>query len=222
MGAFDSKLFSNYWNRKQILQGSAPKFQVKKWWLSEDLCEIEDIYFTTIQKFPDVLDVGAGDLRMKKKFIKHGYTGDYHTQDINQEFQHTYNNLQQIDRTYSAILCLDVLEHMPLEEGLVFLEKLFSLLAPGGVLILQTANARCIRNPLSWDMTHRQCYSLPDLWALFTAAGLETVGFRVVFRAKRGLVAAINSLLGRFIITRLLGCDYADNIALIAKKRPQT
>lgn len=219
MSALDSKLFSNYWNRKRLLQEKTPSFQLKKWWPTPDLCEIEKIYFQIVSKSQSVLDVGAGDLRLKNKFTKNGFNGEYHTQDISEEFEYTYSSLDQIKRKYSVVLCLDVLEHMPLEEGLALLEKIVGALESGGTLILQTPNARCIRNPLSWDITHRHCYNLPDLWAIFTASGFETLGYRVVFKAESGFLSGLKSLLGRFIITRFLGCDYADNIAIIANKR---
>jgi len=46
-----------------------------------------------------------------------------------------------------------VIEHMPLGEGLDRLQRMTALLGPGGVLIVQTPNARGIRNPLGRDMT---------------------------------------------------------------------
>jgi hypothetical protein len=73
---------------------------------------------------------------------------------------------------------------------------------------------------MSWDMTHLHLYNLPDLWAFVTALGCRASGRRVVFGAGRrpGLWARGLGLLGRFVTTRLLGCDYADNIALVARR----
>ncbi len=108
---------------------------------------------------------------------------------------------------------------MPLEAGLLLLTQAVERLAAGGVLVIQTPNARCIRHPLSWDMTHVQCYNVTDLWAFLTTLGLETTGYRVCFSAKRrGIINRAQTLLQRCVITRLANCDYADNISLVACK----
>jgi hypothetical protein len=185
------------------------------------LCDIEQVYFDAIKPAARLLDVGAGDLRVQRKFVDAGFRGEYHTQDIGTEFRHTYTDLAQVTSLYDAILCLDVIEHLPLEPGLGLIVRLAELLAPGGVLIVQTPNARCVRYPLSWDMTHLHVYNLPDLWAFCRTLGLEAEGYRVVFTdgPRAPLLGRATGLVGR-ILTRLLGCDYADNIALLAHKPP--
>src|SRR5262249_55469439 len=106
-----------------------------------------------------------------------------------------------------------------LEEGLALIHNLIELLSPRGVLVIQTPNAACVRHPLSWDMTHLHCYKIADLWAYLTHFGLDVKGFRVVFGPpSRSPIAYIRFLAGAYITTRLLGCDYADNILLIAHK----
>ena len=212
--------YKDYWQRKKLLSaGSVPHFPVRRWWRSDTLCEIERVYYDALRPAARLLDVGAGDLRVKQKFEAAGFQGEYHTQDIGTEFQHTYTDLAQVTSPYDAILCLDVIEHLPLEPGLGLVVRLTELLTPGGVLIVQTPNARCVRHPLSWDMTHLHVYNLPDLWAFCRTLGLEAEGFRVVFTngPGSGLLAKATGLVGR-TLTRLLGCDYTDNIALLARK----
>jgi 2-polyprenyl-3-methyl-5-hydroxy-6-metoxy-1,4-benzoquinol methylase len=101
-----------------------------------------------------VLDIGAGDLRIMRKLRNAGYTGEYHTQDISAEYSYTYKSLSEVKRTYGTILCLDVIEHLSLQEGLALIDTVVGMLEENGVLILLTANARSINSPLSWDMTH--------------------------------------------------------------------
>lgn len=212
-------VFSGYWRHKRLLSGGVPHFPVRRWWPAEDLCEIEGIIFKAIRRASSLLDVGAGDLRIMKKMHAAGYPGEYHTQDLGSEHPYTYHNLDEIRRTFDAILCLDVIEHMELPEGLGLLRRLTELLSPGGVLVIQTPNARCIRHPLSWDMTHRQCYNLADLWAALTALELKVEGYRVIFQApKLTPLEWLRACLGRYVITRFLGADYADNILAIARK----
>lgn len=212
-------LFANFWQKKKLLETSQLHFPVSRWWRTDGLCDIERIYFEAICNTHSILDVGAGDLRVKRKFQQAGYSGVYETQDIGTEFPHTYSSLDQVSRTYECILCFDLIEHMSLSSGITLMARLLDLLAPGGLLILQTPNARCIRNPMAFDMTHEHCYNLPDLWALLSSAGLETKGYRIVIDApNRGPIARLRDFMMKLVVTRLLGCDYADNIGLIARK----
>lgn len=157
---------------------------------------------------------------MKNKLRCAGYKGDYQTQDTGGEYHYDYGSLSEINEKYGAVLCLDVLEHLTLQDGLKMLDSLITLLAGDGVLVVQTPNARCIRNPLSTDMTHLHCYSLSDLWAYLTACGLNVRGYRVVFGPRpRSPFGLLRFLASAYIATRTLGCDYADNILLLAQKK---
>ncbi len=212
-------VYLNYWKRKELTANSLPRFTVVNYWQSDQLNEVEQIILKEIEHKLSVLDIGAGDLRIKSKLQKFGFSGEYHTQDVGNEYEYTYTNLDQIDRKYSAILCLDVIEHLPLQEGLLLIHKLIELLEIDGILILQTPNARCVRNPLISDMTHLHCYNLIDLWAYLTALGLKVDGYRVVFAIKpQSWLQKVASILPKYLITRVLGLDYADNIMAIAYK----
>jgi hypothetical protein len=212
-------VYLNYWQRKELLNTSIPRFPTMRWWQSIELCESERKIFNQIKNRPTILDIGAGDLKLKHKFQQAGYTGTYHTQDIGTEFKYDYQNLDAIEQQYSAIICSDVIEHLTLTEGLALIHQLSTLLTPDGAIVIQTPNARCIRNPLMSDMTHLHCYNLPDLWAYLTCMGLRVEGFRVVFEAdNQSLVKRVQTAISRYIITRMLGLDYADNIILFAYK----
>lgn len=210
--------YRDYWRRKSLLESQVPHFPVHRWWASDDLCDIERVYLDAIRNAKTLLDVGAGDLRVMRRFQAAGYRGEYHTQDIGTEFAYDYATLDDVTRTCDAIFCFDVIEHLSLEDGLRLLDRLMELLAPGGVLIVQTPNARCIRQPLGWDMTHLHCYNAPDLWAFFTACGMECAGYRVRFGAPESGFGRLRAAVSAGVITRLLGADYADNIALIARR----
>jgi hypothetical protein len=212
--------YENYWQKK-ALRERAPAFAVKRWWPSPGLSETEALYLDAVSGAKSLLDIGAGDLTLKKKLTAAGFKGEYRTQDVGHEAAYDYRDLGAIDRRFDAVLCLDVIEHLPLADGLALLDRAVALLEPGGVLVLQTPNARCVRHPLSWDMTHLHCYNLPDLWAHVGTLGLEATGYRIVLERgpSKGLLERVNAFFARFVITRLLGADYADNIALIARKK---
>lgn len=210
--------YANYWKRKELLK-NPPQFPTKHWWADSSFSEIEQIVFDQVKDKPRILDVGAGDLQVKRKFYQSGFQGTYHTQDIGQEFTYTYSSLEEIDQRYEAVLCLDTLEHLELRPGLALLQKLIERVEPGGTLVIQTPNARCVSTPLSWDMTHLHCYNIHDLWAYLTALGLEVQGYRVIFgHPKKNLIERCSWFVSRLIVTRCLGLDYAANIVLIAQK----
>lgn len=208
--------YAQFWNRKRI-RAEAPHFPVVRWWNSDELSQIDAIYFNAVKNAASLLDVGAGDLRIKHKFRAAGFKGLYDTVDPGEEHQHTYASLESVERKYKAIICLDVIEHMPLTEGLDVLQRMTTLLDPPGVLIVQTPNARCIRNPLGWDMTHQHCYNAGDLWSYLTHLGYTAVGYRIEFSpAKRSALGSLKSFVSKAITTQLLGCDYADSIGFVA------
>jgi hypothetical protein len=199
---------------------AAPRFSVARWWATEGLSDIERVYFDAIRGAKSLLDVGAGDLRVRDKFVRAGFEGVYETQDVGGEFAHTYRSIDQVTRRYDAVLCLDVLEHLRLDDGLALLDRIVGLLEPGGVLVVQTPNGRCVRNPLGWDMTHRHLYNLADLWAHLRTLGLEADGYRIWFAPRRLTPWGwARSTFSRFVTTKVLGCDYADNIGVVARRR---
>jgi len=211
--------YSQFWDRKR-LAAEAPRFPVVRWWNTDGLSQIEAIYLDAVKNAASILDVGAGDLRIQRKFRAAGFSGLYETVDPGREHQHTYTSLDQVSRKFEAILCLDVIEHMPLPEGLDLLHRMTALLTPGGVLVLQTPNARCIRNPLGWDMTHLHCYNARDLWSYLTNLGYSVSGYRVEFRSPRlSPFASIKSFVSKVITVQLLGCDYAENLGFVARSR---
>lgn len=177
------------------------------------------MYFDAIRTSPSLLDVGAGDLRIMRKFQRAGYQGEYHTQDVGTEGAYTYTDLDEIRTRYRAILCLDVIEHLTLREGLSMVQKMISLLEPGGALVIQTPNAAYIPDPRSWDMTHVHVYNAGDLWAYLKCEGLEVDLYRVALRDEHpGPVVSARLRITDYVKRRILGCDYANNIAAVARK----
>jgi hypothetical protein len=221
-GMTSSVPYGGYWQRKRMLE-QRPRFPVVRWWSDEKLCEIEEIYYNAVKQSRSILDIGAGNLCIRRKFLRAGYQGRYDTLDIGAEYSYTYDSLSAVKCTYEAIICLDVVEHMSLQDALTMIRQACELLAPGGVLVLQTPNARCIRSPLGWDMTHLHCYNPNDLWAYLSDLELDVTVYRVVFgREHPTVLARLKSSLSAYIIAHLLGCDYADNIGAIAHKSGPT
>lgn len=221
--ADENPVYRNYWRRKQMMQGGIPPLPIRYWWPGDGLCDIERAYFRAIEGAQSLLDVGAGDLRVMRKLQAAGYAGLYHTQDIGHEYAYDYRDLGEVRRSYDAILCLDVIEHLELADGLGLIVRMVDLLAPGGVLILQTPNARCIRDPMTWDMTHVQCYNAIDLYSYLACLDLEVQGYRISLQREQPTrLAHLRQLPARYVTVKLLGCDYADNLGMVARKPAAT
>ena len=211
--------YETYWKRKELLKSSWPTFPVRRWWETDGLCDIERDYFDSVREASSILDVGAGDLRVMRKLQAAGFRGEYHTQDIGPEGVYTYRDLSEVRRTYDAILCLDVLEHLSLIEGTTLLQKMIALLSSGGRLVLQTPNAAYIPDPRSWDMTHVHTYNIQDLWAFLSCEGMDVRGFRVVLGPERTKpFETVRLAIVAYVKRKILGCDFANNIAIIARK----
>jgi hypothetical protein len=209
--------YETYWKRKELLRAGPPSFPVRRWWETDGLCEIERLYFDAIRGASSLLDVGAGDLRVMRKFQSAGFRGEYHTLDIGPEGRYTYRDIAEVTRPYTAIVCLDTLEHLPLADGTALLKRMIALLSPGGVLILQSPNAAYLPDPRSWDMTHVHIYNLPDLWAFFRCEGMQVEGYRVTLGPERvGPVAVLRNSIVGYVKRKILGCDFANNIAVVA------
>ncbi len=191
---------------------------MRRWWETDGLCDIEQVYFDAVRTATSLLDVGAGDLRIMRKFQAAGFAGEYHTQDVGTEGRYTYRDVGEVKRKYGAILCLDMIEHLPLQEGLSMLRTVIALLEPDGVLVIQTPNAAYVPDPRSWDMTHVHLYNAGDLWAWLKCEGLETEVYRVALREERpSPIVAARLTVTDYVKKKILGCDFANNVAAVAR-----
>ncbi len=214
-------IYESYWKRKQLIKNEYPFFPVVRYWYTtSDMIPAENnqMIIKSVRDKSSLLDVGAGDLRIKDMIEQNGYQGEYHTQDIGGEYKYTYQSLDEIERQYGAIVCLDVLEHLQLGDGLAYLKRLKDLLEPGGVLVIQTPNALCIRDPIGWDMTHVQTYNAQDLWSYLRVIGLDVEGYRVTFgTTPRTLYERFKERV-RVDLNRLLRTDHAENLMMFARR----
>jgi hypothetical protein len=219
-GPSPDPVYFQYWQRKK-LSATPPAFPVVRWWPEAGLSEAERAWIPAILDRGSLLDIGAGDLSVRQKILAAGFRGRYDTLDIGDEHAYTYRDLSQVPGSYGAILCIDVLEHLELKTGLGLLHRIRSLLEPGGVLVIQTPNSRCVRTAQAKDMTHVHSYNLPDLHAYLSCLGFQARGYRVAYSAPGpGPGRWLLEKLGALVTTRLLGCDYADNILLVGHRGP--
>lgn len=215
------EMYDEYWQRMRFREefNNLSGIPVKRWYFSEGLNEMEQVYFDTLKESESVLDIGSGTNSLKKKFHDNGYGGIYHTMDLSREFPHDFHNLDEIERVYDGILILEVIEHMRMEEFWKLLDFVDAHLAPEGKLVISTSHPRSVIPWESWDMTHIQHYPLHDLYAVFRSRGFSAECYRLwCRRARVGIVQGMRLLLRRFLCY-ILGIDYVDSFALILQRK---
>jgi 2-polyprenyl-3-methyl-5-hydroxy-6-metoxy-1,4-benzoquinol methylase len=80
--------------------------------------------------------------------------------------------------SFDAVVSLDVIEHLTVEDGAQFLEAQAQLLKPGGMLIIGTPSIWSYPYQSSISQaSHIQCYDLPDLVELAENYVTRTISF---------------------------------------------
>lgn len=211
--------FENYWERIRLRERAmAIPAPCVTWRRMEVFNEAEQLIWERLRGVSSILDFGCGDQSLRKKFLAAGYVGRYETYDISREFPTTWDDPEQIEGPFGAVICLEVIEHMPLSEGLALRNRLLSWVGPGGWLVLSTPNPACIVSPFNLDETHQHLYPLHDLltWAL--VAGLVPEARRVKLLPLRVTLSTRWRLLTQRVLCYLLGADYADGLLLVARR----
>ena len=220
------KIFSNYWEfiakRKEF---GGVKRPVLYWYPpipGEKMNEVERVYFDFIKDVPCLLDFGAGDLSLKKRFEAAGFKGKWLTCDLSKEFNYDFTTIDEVIASgtkVDAVLVLEVIEHMTLPEFEDFVPKLKKILNPNGKIILSTPNATAVNAVWSGDYTHVKTYPLQDLWAIFSLIGFDCIPYRVVWTVARPTLWNWIELQINRVLTHFLGLDYANGVALLCKGR---
>lgn len=211
--------FATYWRRMQLRERAqfipAPCVY---WQRRPDFNQVEELVWNRARSVDRILDFGAGDQSLRKKFLAAGYRGRYETFDASPEFETTWKDPDEISGQFGAVFCFEVIEHMPLEAGLALRERLLSWVAPGGWLFLSTPNPACILSPFSGDETHVHLYPLHDLltWAL--ASGLEPEARRYKLLPERLTPRRRVRLFTQRVLCYLIGADRADGLVIMARR----
>ena len=197
---------------------------VYSWWMSTDgpMCPSELQIFNYVQNCHSLLDIGGGDLRIKRRFIAAGFSGKYESIDTSPDVVHDYYHLQDCPSgAYDAVMVLEVIEHISLDDFDSFIDEVLRVLAPGGKVVISTPNAEYYSTIWAGDMTHRHAYRLTDLAAYLHLRGvvadhLQRVNW-VDGRAPR-LRERVRKPLVRFIARGVLRVDYCRGVQLLARR----
>lgn len=183
-----------------------------------ELNEMEQVIFDRSRHASRLLDFGAGDKTLKTKFLRAGFKGRYETLDLSAEDEHEYSSVFQVTGRFDAILCLEVIEHMTLNDYVDLMNEFGKLLGPEGILIIGTPNPLCVVPMWAGDAGHVQQYPLADLAADFVVRGYKVEAFRVRYGPWPKGLARLRFLATR-ILCYLLSVDYAHGIVVIGKKK---
>ncbi len=215
------KWYRNYWARHQAREVMYRTLRARC--LSCEDCaglnEMEQAIFNHTRHAGRLLDFGAGDKRLKSKFLAAGFQGRYETLDMSLEDQHEYSSVSQITGQFDAILCLEVIEHMSLNDYVDLMDEFEKLLNPGGTLVIGTPNPLCVVPMWAGDPGHVQQYPLADLAADFVVRGYSVEAFRVRYGAWPKGIPKLRFLAMR-VLCYLLSVDYAHGLVVIGKRQP--
>ena len=165
-----------------------------------------------------VLEVGAGDRRMKEHLQRRFRHIRYESLDPDPEGPHEYRSWDQVPGGYDLVFAFEVLEHIPVRQLPDFLWQMERHLNPGGLLLLSTPNVYCPHRYL-YDATHCTPLCYDELAGLVQLAGLDV---QAIYRTYHE--PFLRKLVRRWAfgwLFRLLMLDYAPQIVLVARKPAQ-
>lgn len=213
----------HYWTFLAVRQAYAAAHQpVISFWKDAGLCDYERLIFESLAGCDVVLDVGAGDLRTRDKMLQAGFQGSYLTVDPSKEYDYDFESLDDVPSTsIDAIVCLEVIEHIRLEESFQFFADLIDKLSPAGRIILSTPNSDAIWSLWSSDFTHVHSYRSVDLAAYLHVLGFENKLYRIAWRSPHdSLRERLRFQLARLITRGILQVDYTRGIVVVASRVP--
>jgi 2-polyprenyl-3-methyl-5-hydroxy-6-metoxy-1,4-benzoquinol methylase len=125
---------------------------------------------------------------------------------------------------YSVISANDVLEHIPKERVIKFLELIYRALKPGGILLLRIPN---MSNPFSIqmryrDFTHECGFTEKSIYQVLYTAGFRDIQINASWTDKKSIKSHIRKIVLRKLFWFLGGCNAPEILSclliVIAKK----
>jgi ubiquinone/menaquinone biosynthesis C-methylase UbiE len=147
------------------------KFVAEQPWERATIVSFLQVAANSLPPGAEVLDVGAGDAPYRELFAHtdyrtHDWTASVHEGAIEADYVGSANALPIADETFDAVVCTQVLEHVP--DPLAVLNEIRRVLRPGGRVYLTA--------PLAWEL-----HELPHDYYRYTAEGLKYLFDRAAF-----------------------------------------
>lgn len=193
---------------------------VKRFGSIFDLPVLEDIYSPLHELEPlegTMLDFGSGPNRLKTFCSERFPSLTYTSLDTDPTYVCDYTRLEDIPqgRHFRLIIANQVLEHLALEDGLIVMAKLSSLLEENGALLVTVPNV-AHSNRFRGDPDHKTYLSYPTLYYLASHANLDVKSMYKY--SKRKPCGFVEKFFAKHI-GALYRIDWADSIAMLAVKK---
>lgn len=122
-----------------------------------------------------ILEIGAGDRRMREKIKEICPSADYKSFDIDRSTFQDFYELNEVSGRFDLVFGFELIEHMSPAEGLSMLSALRSHIDSAGTLILGTPN---LYHPHRYfgDITHVTPYKYEELGSIMVLAGYNVKG----------------------------------------------
>jgi 2-polyprenyl-3-methyl-5-hydroxy-6-metoxy-1,4-benzoquinol methylase len=202
-------------------------------------------FFGDLEKEANIMDVGCGFGQFLYYLKSAGFVNIHGVDladvtdkvhellpgvDVRQE-DDTTGFLRQHAGEYDVVVLNDVLEHIPLDEMVSFVDAIHGALKPGGMVIVKTPNAAF---PLGYfarygDLTHTTAFHENSLTHLLLHCGFECIHcyqeeigvYNPLFAAKKLIVALVRFFLRTLIYFAEGGWQriLSVNIVCVAQKR---
>jgi 2-polyprenyl-3-methyl-5-hydroxy-6-metoxy-1,4-benzoquinol methylase len=211
----EDKVWENY--RKSIVQGDAA-FYISLH--EKDMQVVSKRIFDSVDHglIKTCVDVGCGPgellNKLKSKFDKNvQFLGvDISASQI-EEANHRYGDIEfhlqdgtdylesLPDESVSLITCVDVLEHLSLEDLLKMTSVAKAKLSPGGYLFIRVPNGIAPMNPIVYgDLTHQRAYTPQSLNQLAQISGLEVAQIDGQYFEGKSKFGFLRSVIMKFIL----------------------
>lgn len=222
----DIKEFNErYWELiKYRDEFSLPKIVLNAWDDEKTISKTDSfkVLAALFQKYktPKILDVGAGDRRLRKTIDLMNIDYDYSSLDISKNIQHEYSDIKDVNKNFDIITMFELIEHLPLDITLQYFTKAYKILNQNGVLAISTPNIDHINQLWKQDVTHIQQYPAKDIYSILRMIGFscDIKVYRINLRSSKINFRKLILEKSRVIINKILGTDYAHGILIIAKK----
>jgi SAM-dependent methyltransferase len=176
---------------------------------------VRDVLLEVVRDGDEVLEVGAGDRRMRELLEKKRSGVVYRSMDIDPRGAHDYHTLEEIDRTFDCVFAFEVAEHIESDALGNWFVGLKNLLKPTGHLVLSTPNTFYPPAYLR-DASHRTPLCYDEFGGLLEARGFRVTRIVRIYNDPLWRMFARRFLFGWLF--RLIGIDFARQIVVVAEK----
>ncbi|HVA01272.1 MAG TPA: class I SAM-dependent methyltransferase [Terriglobia bacterium] len=187
---------------------------------AEDLIRGKEVVFRKFfgplfpaQKDAAILDIGCGYGELLYFLQREGYTNtqgiDLNAQQVavgsalgvrNIQYGDSRKFLAEADHSFDFVSAIDVLEHIPKNQVLEFLDLVHSALSPGGTFLCQVPNLAAFYTPLFYmDFSHETPFTPSSLKQALQIAGFANVRVSAMGPVTHGAKSAIRFLLWKGI-----------------------